>query len=174
MSSHQAARPARLASVYEFRIPTCRARDAPDPEEAMALVAAQTLEREGLAPTSAADLIAEAHRRAVVTPAAELAARMQELFGQNLTALMAGVENPKTVGRWVRGQEPHPTNLARLRAAFQIASLLELATSRQTVQAWFMGMNPGLGDRAPALVLADGPTDAPRVMRAARAFLAHG
>lgn len=143
-------------------------------EEPMAVAVAPTLEREVVTPTSAADLIAEAHRSTVTTPAAELATHMQELFGQNLTALMSGVENPKTVGRWVRGQEPHPANLARLRDVFHIATLLELATSRQTVRAWFMGMNPDLGDRAPALVLADEPTGAPLVMRAARAFLAHG
>lgn len=125
-------------------------------------------------PGAGAALVEEAHRRAVSAPATMVATHMREVFGQNLTALMVGVANPKTVGRWMRGQEPHPATLARLRAAYQIATLLELATSRQTVQAWFMGMNPDLGDRAPALVLADEPDASPQVMRAARTFLAHG
>jgi hypothetical protein len=123
---------------------------------------------------AAAALIAQAHQRAVTTTPTEMASRMQDLFGQNLTALVCGLDNPKTVGKWAHGQMPHASNLTRLRNAFQIATLLELAESRQTAQAWFMGLNPDLGDRAPALVLADDPDDAPRVMRAARAFLAHG
>ena len=121
-----------------------------------------------------ARVVHEAHLRAVSTPAPDMARYLQALFGQPMTALVAGIENPKTVGRWARGQTPHPANLARIRNAFQIATLLESATSRQTVQSWFMGMNPHLDDRAPALVLADEPDAAPRVMQAARAFLAHG
>ena len=119
-------------------------------------------------------MVEAAHQRTIQATPAEMAIRLQELFGQNLTALVVGVENPKTVGRWARGQAPHPSNLARLRNAFHVATLLEWATSRQTVQSWFMGMNPYLDDRAPALVLADEPDEAPRVMRAARAFLAQG
>ncbi len=141
---------------------------------ALATVQIQTRERDVTTPPSAAQVIAEAHQRAVSALPAEMAAHLQDLFGQNLTALVSGIENPKTVGRWVRGQTPHPANLGRLRDAFQIVTLLELTTSRQTVQAWFMGMNPDLGDRAPALVLADEPGAATRVMGAARAFLAHG
>ncbi len=99
---------------------------------------------------------------------------MRDLFGQNLTALLAGIASPKTVARWTRGQVPHPAHLARLRAAFQIATLIELGASRQTAQAWFVGMNPILDHRSPAVVLADEPEAAPRVMEAARAFLAHG
>jgi hypothetical protein len=119
-------------------------------------------------------LVNDAHARAVSASAAEMAAYLQDLFGQNLTALITGIDHPKTVGRWARGQKPHPANLTRIRNAFHIATLLELATSRQTVQSWFMGMNPHLDDRAPALVLADEPDAAPRVMQAAHAFLAHG
>lgn len=119
-------------------------------------------------------VIHDAHARAVSATGAEMARYLQDLFGQGLTALVSGIENPKTVGRWAGGQTPHPANLARIRNAFHVATLLELATSRQTVQSWFMGMNPHLGDRAPALVLADEPDAAPRVMQAARAFLAHG
>lgn len=122
----------------------------------------------------AAHAIAEAHQRTVAASPAEMAGYLQELFGQSLTALVAGVDNPKTVGKWARGQVPHPGNLLRMRNAFQIATLLELAASRQTARSWFMGMNPLLDDRAPALVLADEHETAPLVMRAARGFLAHG
>ena len=39
------------------------------------------------------------------------------------------------------------------------------------VRAWFVGLNPDLGDRVPALVIADDPA---RVLAAARGFLATG
>lgn len=138
----------------------------------MALTITRT--NEGALRLHAAQILEEAHQRAVTATPAEMAGYLQELLGQKLTALMAGVENPKTVGKWVRGQEPHPAYVIRIRDAFQIATLLELASSRQTVRSWFMGMNPSLDDRAPALVLADEPDAAPHVMRAARGFLAHG
>ena len=48
---------------------------------------------------------------------------------------------------------------------------LEARASIETVRAWFVGMNPDLDDRAPALVLGEDPVG---VLQAARAFLAHG
>ena len=65
----------------------------------------------------------------------------------------------------------------RLRAAFQIAELLIQSESPQTVRAWFMGMNPQLDDRSPALVLAAEGNDQVQVrdvLHAARAFLVEG
>lgn len=120
------------------------------------------------------DLIATVHQRAETASTSEQAAYLQELFGQQLTALMTGMDNPKTVGRWVCGQVPHAANGTRMRDVYQIALLLDLAQSRQTAQSWFMGMNPHLDDRSPALVLADDEQGASRVMQAARAFLAYG
>jgi hypothetical protein len=140
----------------------------------MALATIETPVPPGTVAMDAEQVIAEAHRRTVAATPASMASYLQELFGQGLTALILGLDNPKTVGRWARGTAPHPGNLARVRNVFHIAILLELATSRQTVQSWFMGMNPLLDDRAPALVLTDEPDNAPRVMQAARAFLAHG
>jgi hypothetical protein len=118
--------------------------------------------------------VVEAHRRATSASPAEMATYLASLLGQHLTAMIAGLDNPKTVGRWMRGQAPHPAHARRLRDAYQIAQLLELGESRQTAQSWFIGMNPILADRAPALVLADDEQSAPKVMQAARAYLAHG
>jgi hypothetical protein len=41
----------------------------------------------------------------------------------------------------------------------------------ETVRAWFAGKNPILGDRAPAVVIAEDPE---QVRYAARDLLAHG
>lgn len=113
-----------------------------------------------------------AHARATLASVPEMAAYLQDLLGQKLTAVMLGIGDPKAVGRWARGERrPHPGTERRLRDAFQVAELLMQVESRDTVRAWFMGMNPELDDRAPALAVADDPAS---VMRAARAFLAGG
>jgi hypothetical protein len=113
-----------------------------------------------------------AYARAMRAGIREVATYLQDLFGQKLTAVMAGVQDPKAVGKWARGErEPHPEMEKRLRAAFQVAEFLMQVESRQAVRAWFTGMNPQLDDHAPALVLGEEPT---QVMQAARAFLAGG
>jgi hypothetical protein len=104
-----------------------------------------------------------------------MAAFLQELVGQQLTAYMTGVADPKAVGKWARGERvPRGEAARRLRDAYHVATLLTLGESAQTARAWFMGMNPLLDDRAPAAVFAAEPDGSARAMRAARAFLAHG
>ena len=113
-----------------------------------------------------------AHERAARATVPEMATYLQDLFGQKLTALMVGSKDPKAVGKWARGErDPHPGIVQRLRDVYQVAEFLMQGESRQTVQGWFMGMNPQLDDRAPALVIGENP---PEVMQAARAFLAGG
>lgn len=110
-----------------------------------------------------------AFSQATRTEVPELARYLQDLFGQKLVALMVGLKDPKAVGEWARGERaPHPQAEQRLRKAYQITHLLLRADSVPVVRAWFMGMNPHLDDRAPALVLAEDPE---RVMQAARAFV---
>jgi hypothetical protein len=124
---------------------------------------------------AAADLLRRVHERAVHTPLPEVAARLQDLFGQKVVAVVAGVEDPRAVGKWARGQrEPRGDAEPRLRAAYQIALLLTLGDSADAARAWFLGMNPLLADRAPYVILGEGLNGSERVMQAARAFLAHG
>lgn len=113
-----------------------------------------------------------AHAQAHRLPIAIVASYLQETLGQRLTAVIAEVSDAKAVGKWAKGQRtPQPDMERRLRDAFQITQLLVRTESSETVRAWFTGMNPDLGDRAPALVIAEDPV---RVLHAARAFLANG
>jgi hypothetical protein len=101
-----------------------------------------------------------------------LARSLQDVLGQRLVAVIAGVSDAKAVGKWARGERaPHPDAERRLRDAFQITQLLLQNESAETVRAWFTGMNPDLDDQAPALILAEHPQD---VLLAARNFLANG
>jgi hypothetical protein len=112
------------------------------------------------------------HRDAVRGSMSTIAGTLQDLLGQKMTAVIAGVSDARAVSEWARGtRRPHPKAEERLRNAYQIAKLLEADESRETVRAWFIGMNPDLDDHPPALVIAENPV---RVLQAARIFLAHG
>ena len=111
-----------------------------------------------------------AHRVATRPSIQEVAAELNPIFGRELLAVMTGVQNPRTVTQWVRGEsEPHPGSAKSLRDVAYVAELL-LASGqeRETVQAWFVGMNPQLQGQSPAEVI--GP-DAKAVLAAAKAFL---
>ena len=95
-----------------------------------------------------------------------------KLFGQVMTAAIAGVDDARMVEAWSRGS-PIESAVSRrsLQTAYQVAKLLRQVESEESVQLWFMGMNPDLDDRAPAQVLREDPA---RVLDAAYAFVVHG
>lgn len=114
----------------------------------------------------------ESHTSAMRSPLPEVARELENVLGQRLTAVIAGVSDAKAVGKWARGDRaPRPDAEQHLRDAYYVMRVLLQVESPATIRAWFVGMNPELDDRAPALVLGE---DAARVLQAARTFLAHG
>jgi hypothetical protein len=113
-----------------------------------------------------------AHIAATKPKIQEIASALNPLFGRELLALMTGVQNPRTVTQWVRGEsEPHPGTARTLRDVAYIATfLLNSGEPTETVQAWFVGMNPQLKGKSPAEVIE---RDRERVLRAAKAFVAY-
>jgi hypothetical protein len=106
-------------------------------------------------------------------PVDAVAAYLQEQLGQKLTAYLAGVTDPKMVGRWAAGKaQPRDEREMRLRDAFKATKMLVAAFGAQTAKAWWVGSNTRLDDRAPAAIVR-GATD-PDMLRfvvpAARAF----
>ena len=88
-----------------------------------------------------------------------MAGRLQELLTRRLTAYIAGVDSAKTVTRWVSGEITSIRNHAtehRLRTAYEIVLLLLGQDSPEIVRAWFIGLNPELGDVSPAEALHHG------------------
>ena len=103
----------------------------------------------------------------------EIARYLQELLGQKLVAHMVGVSDAKVVGRWAQGtQSPRDEPQRRLRAIFQICHLLLSQDSTHTVRAWFIGMNPQLGDDSPAEAISEGRLK--EALAAAKAFISGG
>lgn len=114
-----------------------------------------------------------AHRAAVSMSVADVASFLQDAFGQKLVAYMAGVSDHRAVGRWSQGgRRPQPAAEERLRCAYQVFQLLQAQESPHTVRAWFIGLNPQLGDESPASSIREGAFK--DVLVAARAFLTGG
>jgi hypothetical protein len=119
-------------------------------------------------------LIERAHRQSVHASAAEVAGYLRELLGRRLVAYIAGVKDVKTVTRWASGEVENvrDENEQRLRTAYEIVQILVRFDSPRVVKAWFIGLNPQLGDTSPAEAIHDG--DLKEAMSAARAFVAGG
>lgn len=103
----------------------------------------------------------------------EVVSKLREILGVRLVAYIGNVTSTRPVAAWQSGQRsPGQVDADRLRLAFQIAALLRERYSAVTVQSWFKGMNPALGDNAPARVVREGDpvTVGPDVMAAAKSF----
>ncbi len=94
-----------------------------------------------------------------------------EQLGDGLAALVAGVSDAGEVRAWAAGESaPGSEAERRLRDTFLVTQLLLQTESSETARAWFVGMNPTLGDKPPALVIAEDPQ---AVVEAAYTFLAN-
>ena len=112
--------------------------------------------------------------RGAALPLAEVAEYLQDHIGQQLTAFLSGVSDPKTVGRWAAGKvRPAFTRELRLRSAYDAARLIVDQVGEDTARAWFLGTSPFLEHTAPAVVLheAKTPVECRHIVPAAISFL---
>lgn len=116
-----------------------------------------------------------AHRlddEAATRPVRELAAYLQDTIGQRTTAALAGLSDPKQIGRYAREDGPAPRDAVerRLREGFKVVRMLVDAYDESTARAWLFGTNSRLDDQAPAELLGAAVTtaDFTAVVRAAR------
>lgn len=115
----------------------------------------------------------EAHRQTTETSIEQITAFLEEVLGRKLVAALAGVADPKAVGRWVAGERsPRAAAEERLRVAYQVFRLLLTEESKHTIRAWFIGLNPQLNDESPIMVIRAGRFQ--EVMVAAKAYVSGG
>ncbi|TFD50263.1 hypothetical protein E3T55_10180 [Cryobacterium frigoriphilum] len=108
---------------------------------------------------------------------AEIVQGLRETLGAKLVAYIGGVRETRAVREWADGERTPSTEVVqRLRTAFYVMALLRDREAPATVSSWFQGMNPELGDTAPARMLReqDIETAGPAVLAAARSFAAFG
>lgn len=99
-----------------------------------------------------------------------LLSRARELFGDPLAEVILTHEPAHLISLNAAAARSDE-EIEPPRAAVSIANDLTRKEAKSTIQAWFVGLNPMLGDREPALMIRDHP-DA--VRDAALAFLASG
>lgn len=117
-----------------------------------------------------------AHRRSVQAPFPEIVEELVSLIGKKLTAYIGGVKDTRHVERWIAGAEPYRDADRKIRLAYQIAKTLSEHDSPRVAQAWLLGLNPELQDRAPLRLLRDEDPEkvGPELLNAMRAFLVGG
>jgi hypothetical protein len=122
----------------------------------------------------ASDILEQVHQQAVRTPVPEVADALQRVLTGRLVAYIAGVKDAKTVARWATGEisEVRLESERRLRTAYEVMTLLLRFDGPGTVRAWFIGMNPHLGDDSPADAIHEGRYQ--EALNAARSFVAYG
>ena len=119
---------------------------------------------------------AQAHRDVTRMTGPELAAALQDVLGGRLVAYLGGVRETRAVSQWAAGDRaPAAVAVERFRVAYLASQILLRHDSPGVVQAWFQGMNPDLGDQAPAWVLRRQELEeaGPAVLAAARRFAAN-
>lgn len=124
--------------------------------------------------TADPQLVEQIHRQSTRAPVSDIAATLQEVLSRRLVAYIVGVKDAKTVSRWASGEVSavRPDSEQCLRAVFEIVQLLLQFDSPRVVKAWFIGLNPQLGDVSPADVIREGGLKEAKA--AARAFVTGG
>ncbi len=119
-------------------------------------------------------VVTQVYRLAIETSIPDIASALQDVLSRRLVAYVAGVKDAKTVSRWASGEvnAVRHESEQRLRVAFEIAQLLLRFDSSRVVKAWFIGLNPQLGDVSPADTIREGKLK--EAMVAARAFVTGG
>jgi hypothetical protein len=117
--------------------------------------------------------IKQAHKVTAHTDTDEIARQLGDLLSPQLTALIAGVDSPRTVTRWATCEVTRisPEKEARLRNTHTIVQLLTQYDTPKVVRAWFVGMNPILDD-SPARAIRDGRFQ--EALKAAQEFILDG
>lgn len=110
-----------------------------------------------------------AHELAVSSDLVEALRALVAALGTYPVAAIFGKDAP-TIERWLKSGVPMEVeDERRLRDAFHVFSLIEEADGAEVSRAWFLGMNPELGDDSPVEQLAAG--NARAVLAAARSYV---
>jgi hypothetical protein len=119
---------------------------------------------------------ARAHANATKLSFQEIVAHLVEIIGRKLTAYIAGVDDVRSVDRWIQGSGAYGEAESRLRFAYQLVHTLSEHDRPTVVQSWLTGINPELRDRTPIRLLREGDLEAvgPELLGAVRAFIAGG
>ncbi len=118
-----------------------------------------------------------AHRRSISASLSDAIRELNNILGSRLVGYILKVEDSRTLKSWIDGSSiPKNSEVTKtLRNALHIALILADHDENDTVQAWFLGINPQLDDMPPATLLRTGDIKQAReVLIAARSYVAGG
>jgi hypothetical protein len=132
------------------------------------------LPAEEITGTDKASVYDQVHAQALRASLSDITEELSRVLTSRLVAYIAGVKNARTVNRWARGtiSDVRVESEKRLHAAYEITTLLLRFEGPGTTRAWFIGMDPFLGDASPADAIHQGRMQ--EALGAARHFIAYG
>ncbi|MFF1876527.1 hypothetical protein [Leifsonia sp. NPDC058230] len=106
-------------------------------------------------------------------PIDQIVTRLRATIGVRLVAYIGGVGTTSAVAAWAEARDvPDADKVTRLRTAFHALGILLERWDPVTIESWFKGMNPDLGDESPARVIREAaPDGANEVLIAARSAM---
>jgi len=116
-----------------------------------------------------------AHRTSIKGSMSSVTEQLTEILGAQLVAYIGSVKETRAVREWIAGTRvPRGDAAQRLRLAYRVAKCIAESDGIETAQAWFLGLNPLLGNVSPARLIRTGDlgTDGPRLIEAEESFLA--
>ncbi|HEX7133735.1 MAG TPA: hypothetical protein VF228_14255 [Iamia sp.] len=79
-----------------------------------------------------------------------------EMLGVRLVLHIADRSDPGAAASWASGErKPRQAAEQKLRTAYRAFLTIQFADNEHTARAWFIGLNPQLGDEAPATALRE-------------------
>jgi len=97
-----------------------------------------------------------AYTQSVRLSIAQVTAFLLEVLGRALVLQLAGVSDPHAVRDWAAGtRHPRPATEKRLRTAYRAFQIINAADNEYAARAWFIGLNPQLGDETPTLAIRE-------------------
>lgn len=109
------------------------------------------------------------HKQSIGRGADDVLRTLVNALGKKAVATIFS-KDVRTIERWLRSTSGLGVENERLlRDSYQIFLLIEEADDVHVARAWFLGMNPNLGDHSPIERLAEGR--AREVVAAARVFV---
>ena len=100
--------------------------------------------------------------------ASDIVSFLLQHLGPTMTVALVN-KSAQTVRRYAKNETSIPSGVeSKLRDAYMIFTYIAQVDSAETVRAWFMGMNPELGDQSPIEVLISGKSN--DVLAAAKVF----
>ena len=124
--------------------------------------------------TSQLDL--ELARQSLLFSFREIVSELTAVIGKKLTPYIAGTKETCVIDCWITGAQPGADIEERIRFAYPLVMTLRLNETPEVVQAWLVGVNPELGDRAAIRILRGDPLDVagPSLLEAAKALASGG